>query len=181
MATPSSLLISSKSLRHMCRASLMSNVVRWSPPTVLGDAFARRALLTSLSLLVWWQFCAPLCRSCGLSSSPLYIYIYIYIYIGEMKRGHKTCIKEHKTATRRGETEKSAEHAWRRHHLILWGETSAPHCSSKRLYTYALMISSWSAEMRVSPFQNAGNQLWTMPWWRAPPTPRHARKLMTEQ
>ena len=43
-----------------------------------------------------------------------------------MKRALETCIKEHRAATRWGETEKStiAEHAWGQHHPILWEETS---------------------------------------------------------
>ena len=47
------------------------------------------------------------------------------VYIGETKRALETRIKEHKTATRRGETMKSAiaEHAWKEHHVILWDET----------------------------------------------------------
>jgi len=38
----------------------------------------------------------------------------------------QTRIKEHRAATRRGETEKSAiaEHAWGQQHPILWEETS---------------------------------------------------------
>ena len=47
------------------------------------------------------------------------------VYIGETKRALETRIKEHKAATRRGETTKSAieEHAWKEHHVILWDET----------------------------------------------------------
>ena len=43
----------------------------------------------------------------------------------ETKRALETRIKEHKAATRRGETTKSAiaEHAWKEHHVILWDET----------------------------------------------------------
>ena len=46
-------------------------------------------------------------------------------YIRETKRALETHLKEHQTATRRGETEKSAitEHAWSRHHQPLWEET----------------------------------------------------------
>ena len=48
------------------------------------------------------------------------------VYIGEMKRALETRIKEHRAATRRGKTEKSAiaEHAWGQQHPILWEETS---------------------------------------------------------
>ena len=48
------------------------------------------------------------------------------VYIGEMKRALETRIKEHRAATRQGETEKSAiaEHAWGQQHPILWEETS---------------------------------------------------------
>ena len=44
----------------------------------------------------------------------------------ETKRALETHIKEHRAATRRGETEKSAiaEHAWGQQHPILWEETS---------------------------------------------------------
>ena len=71
-----------------------------------------------------------------------------HVYIQETKRALETRIKEHKTVTRQGETEKLAiaEHTWGQHHPILWEETSvldqAPHCSSKRLYTSASLISS---------------------------------------
>ena len=43
-------------------------------------------------------------------------------YIGETKRNLETRLKEHQTATRRGETEKSAiaEHAWEEQHLPQW-------------------------------------------------------------
>ena len=49
-----------------------------------------------------------------------------HVYIGETKRALDTRIKEHRAATRRGETEKSAiaEHAWGQQHPILWEETS---------------------------------------------------------
>ena len=49
-----------------------------------------------------------------------------HVYIGETKRALETCIKEHRAATRWGETEKSAiaEHTWGQHHPILWEETS---------------------------------------------------------
>ena len=45
-------------------------------------------------------------------------------YIGETKRALETRLNEHQAATRRGETEKSAitEHAWSRHHQLLWEE-----------------------------------------------------------
>ena len=45
-------------------------------------------------------------------------------YIGETKRMLETRLKEHKAATRRGETEKSAvaEHAWKEDHPPLWDE-----------------------------------------------------------
>ena len=48
------------------------------------------------------------------------------VYIGETKRALETHIKEHRAATRRGETEKSAivEYAWGQQHPILWEETS---------------------------------------------------------
>ena len=44
----------------------------------------------------------------------------------ETKRALETRIKEHRAATRWGETEKSAiaEHAWGHQHPILWEETS---------------------------------------------------------
>ena len=47
-----------------------------SPPTILGDAVPRHALLwlTSQPLTLCWQFCAPLCGCQGLSSSPVYIH-----------------------------------------------------------------------------------------------------------
>ena len=43
-----------------------------------------------------------------------------------MKRALETRIKEHRAATKRGETEKSAiaEHAWGQQHPILWEKTS---------------------------------------------------------
>lgn len=42
------------------------------------------------------------------------------MYIGGIKRALETRIKEHRAATRWGETEKSAvvEHFWSQHHLI---------------------------------------------------------------
>ena len=48
------------------------------------------------------------------------------VYIGETKRAFETHIKEHRAATRQGETEKSAiaEHAWGQQHPLLWEETS---------------------------------------------------------
>ena len=83
MATPSSLLISLKLVRRMCIEPLwwpmcccLLGQTHWSPPTALGDAVPRRAVLwpTSLSLPVLWQLFAPLWGSQGLSSSPLYIH-----------------------------------------------------------------------------------------------------------
>ena len=49
-----------------------------------------------------------------------------HVYIGETKRALETHIKEHRAATRRGETEKSAiaEHAWGQQYPILWEKTS---------------------------------------------------------
>ena len=46
------------------------------------------------------------------------------MYIGETKRALEVRIKEHQTATMRGELEKSAvsEHAWNHHHQILWDD-----------------------------------------------------------
>ena len=48
------------------------------------------------------------------------------IYIGEIKKALEACIKEHKSATKLGETPKSAivEHFWSQHHLIHGEETS---------------------------------------------------------
>ena len=45
-------------------------------------------------------------------------------YIGEAKRTLATRLKEHQSATRRGEVEKSAiaEHAWKAGHPPLWEE-----------------------------------------------------------
>ena len=47
-------------------------------------------------------------------------------YIGETKRTLGTRIKEHQTATKRGENEKSAiaEHAWTKQHHPVWNQTS---------------------------------------------------------
>ena len=49
----------------------------------------------------------------------------MYTYIRETKRAFETRIREHKAATRPGETEKSviAEHTWGQQHPILWEET----------------------------------------------------------
>ena len=45
-----------------------------------------------------------------------------YVYIGQKKRAHKTRMKEHKVATRRGDMEKSAiaKCAWNHHHQVDW-------------------------------------------------------------
>ena len=47
-------------------------------------------------------------------------------YIGEIKTALGTCIKEHQSATRKGEIEKSAiaEHAWTEQHHPIRDQTS---------------------------------------------------------
>ena len=64
------------------------------------------------------------------------------VYIGETKRALETRIKEHKAATRRGETTKSAiaEHAWKEHHVILWDETKEAKNNTTLLIKEALYI-----------------------------------------
>ena len=76
MAMPSSLLISSKLVRQMCRASLMSNVVVSFTWSNIQPYWVMLSLLwlTSLSVPIWWKLSTPLCGSQGLSSSPLYIH-----------------------------------------------------------------------------------------------------------
>ena len=77
---PSSLLISSRLVRRMCRASLISNVVvcsllgptRWSPPTAFGVVVPRRALLwqTSVSPRLVAALCSFMRVSRALFVSP---------------------------------------------------------------------------------------------------------------
>ena len=95
------------------------------------------------------------------------------VYIGETKRALEVHIKEHQTATRRGELEKSAiaEHAWTTITKYC-GMTSkfwtrqhtTAHCSWKKQFTSVSQpqTACWT-ETRVSPSLNAGQQSWDMP------------------
>ena len=84
MAMPSSLLISSRLVRWMCRAPLMSKLVlffAWSNMLVSSHSIgcccpqACSAMADfSVSLRLVAAQCAPLCRSRGLYLSPLYIH-----------------------------------------------------------------------------------------------------------
>ena len=76
------------------------------------------------------------------------------LYIGETKRPLETRIKEHRAATRQGETAKSAiaEHAWGQH-PILWEETSVLDQAKNNttlLIKEALQLSNWSTGRRHS-------------------------------
>ena len=57
------------------------------------------------------------------------------VYIGETRRRLETCIKEHKVACERGQTEKSAvaEHFCSEEHRILWNDTKVIQCASRTM------------------------------------------------
>ena len=102
------------------------------------------------------------------------------IYIWETKRALDTHIKEHKAATRWGETEvghRRAHMGTASPNTVEGNQRAGPsdHTAHQRGSTHPpSLISSSSTETRALSFWNAGNQSWTMPWWQAPPMPRHA-------
>ena len=100
-----------------------------------------------------------------------------YVYIGQKKRAHKTRMKEHKVATRRGDMEKSAiaKCAWNHHHQVDWDKIKmldkvaiSPHYSSKKpLISASQTWIHWWTMMKASKSQTVGWQSWAMPnlWW----------------
>ena len=99
----------SEDVRRVCR--------RYNIRTVFQSTSTLRGQLTKVKVQ------DPLEKKSGLCTRYLAVAV---VYIGEMKRALETRIKEHRAATRWGETEKSAiaEHTWGQQHPILWEETS---------------------------------------------------------
>ena len=131
----------SEDIRRICRQYNLQQVIFKSGRTL-------RSILTG------WRMLSPQ------ALAPLNVVYKILcscekVYIGETIHRLETRLKEHRTACKKGETDKSAiaEHAWKEHHPILWEETKVIDQAKKQkqlLIKEALNIHCVSEEERLN-------------------------------